>query len=174
MTTRPRIEELIRLMDRAFAGNEHSLVDNIRSVHDESWDALPEGANRSAREIARHVGLFKYMYANHAFRGADMDYSDPPADPAPERHATPGAATQWLGEAHAYLIDCVRELGDDAELDAPRKAHWGLHVPTHDLVVTMLEHDLYHAGEINRTRALLQHDDAWWVPPNSMGTRAVG
>jgi len=30
--------------------------------------------------------------------------------------------------------------------------------------VTMLEHDLYHAGEINRTRALLQDDDAWFVP----------
>ena len=35
------------------------------------------------------------------------------------------------------------------------------------IIVTMLEHDLYHAGEINRThrsRALLQDDDAWFVP----------
>ena len=98
----------------------------------------------------------------------------PPADPPPSRHATPGAATQWLREAHAYLIGCIRELGEDAELDVPRKAHWGQHVPTHHLVVTMLEHDLYHAGEINRTRALLQHDDAWWVPPDTTGTRSVG
>lgn len=158
--SRPRIEELVGLMDRAFAGNEHSLLDNIRSVHDESWDALPQGAKRSARQIAPHVGLFKYIYANHAFGGGDMGYSDP----APERHATPAAATQWLGEAHAYWIGCVRELSDDSELDVPRKAHWGQHVPTHNLIVTMLEHDLYHAGEINRTRALLQHDDAWWTP----------
>jgi hypothetical protein len=28
-------------------------------------------------------------------------------------------------------------------------------------VTTLLEHDLYHAGEINRTRAMLQQDDAW-------------
>ncbi len=33
--TRPRIEELVRLMDRAFGGNEHSLLDNIRPVRDE-------------------------------------------------------------------------------------------------------------------------------------------
>ena len=26
------------------------------------------------------------------------------------------------------------------------------------------EHDRYHAGEISRTRALLQDDDAWFVP----------
>ena len=49
-----------------------TLLDNIRSVRDESWEALPQGAKRSAPEITRHVGLFKYIYANHAFRGADM------------------------------------------------------------------------------------------------------
>ena len=139
---RPRIEELVRLMDRAFGGNEHSLLDNIRSVRDESWEALPQGAKRSAREITRHVGLFKYIYANHAFDGADMDYSDP----APGRHATPAAATQWLGEAH-----------------------WGQLVPTYDLMVTMVEHDLYHAGEINHTRALLQDDYGWWKPDSDGG-----
>ena len=61
-------------MDRGFSGNEHSLLDNIRSVSDETWDAVPQGGRRSAREIARHVGLFKYMYANHGFRGGDMGY----------------------------------------------------------------------------------------------------
>ena len=160
--TRPRIEELVRLMDRAFGGNEHSLLDNIRSVRDESWEALPRGAKRSAREITRHVGPFKYIYANHAFDGADMDCSDP----APERHATPAAATQLLGDAHAYLLGFVRDLSDDAGLDVPR---WGQLVPTYDLIVTMLEHDLYHAGEINRTRALLQDDDAWWKPDSEGG-----
>ena len=63
----------------------------------------------------------------------------------------------------------VRDLSDDAELDVPRKAHWGQLVPTYDLIVTMLEHDLYHAGEINRTRALLQDDDAWWKPDSEGG-----
>lgn len=70
---RPRIDEIILLMDRAFAGNEHSLIENIRTVREESWNALPQGARRSIREITLHVGMFKFMYANHAFRGADFD-----------------------------------------------------------------------------------------------------
>jgi hypothetical protein len=161
---RPRLDELVRLMDRAFAGNEYALLDNITTVREGSWDALPRGGKRSIREITRHVGLFKYMYANHGFRDAIMDYSDPPANPAPERLATPGTATEWLREAHAYLRGCIVELSSDSELETLRKAHWGDRVPTYHLIVTMLEHDLYHAGEINRSRALLQDDDAWFVP----------
>ena len=158
---KPRIEELLRLMDRAFEGNEHSLLDNLGTVTRDSWEALPAKASRSVREITRHVGLFKFMYANHGFRGADMDYYDPPANPPQERLADPAAAVEWLREAHEYLTGCIGELESDSELEIPRKAHWGENVATYHLIVTMLEHDLYHAGEINRTRALLQEDDDW-------------
>ena len=68
----------MRLMDHFFEGGEHSLLNNLDSVREESWHSLPQGAKRSIREIAKHVGLFKYMYANHAFRGATLDYSDAP------------------------------------------------------------------------------------------------
>ena len=162
MTARPRIEEFLRLMERAFEGNEHSLLDNVGTVTGDSWDALPPKASRSVREITRPVGLFKYMYANHAFRAADMDYFDPPANPPPERLTDPAVAVEWLREAHEYLTDCIGELESNSELEVPRKAHWGENAPTYHLIVTMLEHDLYHAGEINRTRALLQEDDEWW------------
>ena len=151
-------------MNHAFEGGEHSLLDNLASVLDESWDLLPQGARRSIREIVKHVGLFKYMYANHAFRGATLGYSDPPATPPSERLASRHAATDWLREAHTYLVGAFGELADDSELDVPRKAHWGDYLPTYSLMVIMLEHDLYHAGEINRTRALLRNDDGWFVP----------
>ena len=104
------------------------------------------------------------MYANHAFRDADLDYSDDPATPPPERLATADDAVEWLRQGHGYLTGCIRELVDDGELEVLRKTHWGGYVPTFPIIVTMLEHDLYHAGEINRTRALLQDDDAWFVP----------
>ncbi len=158
---RHRIDELLRLMKVGFDGSEHSLLANLATVRDESWDALPENAHRSIRNITHHVGLFKFIYANHAFRGADFDYDDPPGTPPAERLANRTAATEWLHEAHEYLITAVDELTDDAELDVPRKAHWGQMVPTYQLIVVMLQHDLYHAGEINRTRALLQDDDRW-------------
>ena len=160
---RPRIEFLLGLLDRAFSGNEHALLDNLATVESESWTRLPTGGQRSIREITLHVGLFKYMYGNHGFRGGDLDYSDDPATPPAERLATIGDAVEWLREAHAYLSAGIRELDDDRELEVPRKAHWGGLVPTYHIIVTMLEHDLYHAGEINRTRALLQNDDKWDV-----------
>ena len=157
----PRIDELLLLMERAFAESEHSLLKNLASVHEESWTRIPEGGERSIQNIVAHVGMFKFMYANHGFRDGDMDYDDPPATPAPERLADAASAEEWLREGHAYLTACIRELESDAELDAPRKAHWGALVSTYFLVTTMLEHDLYHAGEINHARALLQDDDRW-------------
>ena len=66
--------------------------------------------------------MFKYIYPNHAFRDASIGYGDPPAIPPKERLATPAAATAWLKEAHAYLIEAIDELPDDQELERPRKA----------------------------------------------------
>ncbi len=156
-----RIHTLQQLMDRAFSGSEHALLDNLRSVDEEYWDVVPERGSRPIQEMVHHVGMFKFMYANHGFRAADYDYTEPPATPSPERLATIAAAVEWLRDAHDYLTGCISELSDDAELDEPRMGHWGELVPTYHLVVTMLEHDLYHSGEINRTRALLQDDDEW-------------
>ncbi len=156
-----RIEELLALIDLAFEGSQHSLLMNIRSVAPECWERTPPSGSRSVRDLVAHVGMFKFMYANHGFRDASMDYDDPPATPAPERLSDSAAAEEWLREGHTYLTGCIRELESDAELDAPRKAHWGDLVPTYFLVTTMLEHDLYHAGEINHVRALLQDDDRW-------------
>ena len=155
---------LLDLLDRAFSGNEHALLDNLATVKSDSWSRVPEGGKRSIQEITQHVGMFKFMYANHGFMDGDLDYSDDPATPPSERLATIGDAVEWLREGHACLTSCIRELADDHELEAPRKAHWGGLVPTYHIIVTMLEHDLYHAGEINRARALLQDDDAWFVP----------
>ena len=158
---RPRIDAILALVDLAFEGSQHSLLANLRSVDGACWHRPPRGGSRSIRDLVAHVGLFKYMYANHGFREGSMDYDDPPATPAPERLSDPAAAAEWLREGHAYLTGCVSELESDAELDSLRKAHWGAMVSTYFLVTTMLEHDLYQTGEINRTRALLLDDERW-------------
>ena len=156
---RHRIDELVRILDRSFDDSAHSLLANLATVTEQEWDALPQGAKRSIRRMTWHVGLFKFIYANHGFHDASMDYGDPPANPPKERLATPATATEWLREGHAYLVEAIDQLSDDAELERPRKAHWGEMVPTLLLIDTMHEHDVYHAGEINKTRALLQDDD---------------
>jgi uncharacterized damage-inducible protein DinB len=161
---RPRIDELLRLMANGFEEGEFSLLANLGSVDDVSWTALPEGGHRSIRDLTAHVGMFKFMYANHAFRDASFDYSEDPATPPDERLSTPSAAVEWLSEGHAYLTTAIDELTDDAELGALRKAHWGGMVPTEALLTIMVQHDLFHAGEINHARALLQDTDRWYIP----------
>ena len=52
-------------------------------------------------------------------------------------------------------------LADDAELLKPRRTNWGEMKETRWIIKSMIEHDLYHAGEINRMRALRQRNDRW-------------
>lgn len=159
-----RLAELLRILDRSFEESEHALLTNLATVGEAEWKAVPPGAKRSIRDITAHVGLFKYIYANHGFRGATMGYGDAPATPPAARLESPAAAMDWLRDAHAYLRSAISELADDAELGRPRKAHWGEVVPTTLLIDTMHEHDVYHAGEINRTRGILRGRDGWNVP----------
>ena len=57
----PRIDELLLFVERAFENSEHSLLTNLASVSEESWNALPAGGRRPIRELVHHVGLFKFM-----------------------------------------------------------------------------------------------------------------
>ena len=159
--SRAKIEEYIHLLNSAFQGTEQSVLRNLDSVQEKDWTALPDGARRSIKDIVAHIGMFKFMYPGSAFRNREFDYGDDPVSPPSSRLATKDAAIEWLNQAHAYLIEAVTELQDDGELDVPRKAHWGGLVPTRNLLTIVLEHDTYHSGEINRTRAFLQDDDDW-------------
>jgi hypothetical protein len=66
----------------------------------------------------------------------------------------------WLKASHARFVDHVRQPSD-ADLDVPRRANWGELKPTRWLISTILQHDTYHAGEINHIRSLLAEDDRW-------------
>jgi hypothetical protein len=161
---RHRINEFLRIIDNSFSVGQHSFLANLANVTPTEWEALPAGAERTIRDIVAHIGMFKFMYANHGFYDASMDYGDNPATPPEERLASPGAAKEWLQEGHAYLRAGIDSLTDDSELDMKRKAHWGQMVPTIQLIDIMHEHDVYHAGEINRTRGMLQGNDGWSIP----------
>ena len=52
-------------------------------------------------------------------------------------------------------------LVGDAELLQPRPANWGELKEMQWLITVLIGHDLYHAGEINHLRALLQKTDRW-------------
>ncbi len=93
-----------------------------------------------------------------------MTWSDPLANQKLLQRATAEDVEALLGhvrEAHARVRGSVDGLGDDAELFRLRRTNWGELRETRWIVKATIEHDLYHAGEINRLRALRQADDSW-------------
>jgi uncharacterized damage-inducible protein DinB len=154
------IQELLYLSDNAFAGEDwHSLLTNLRDVTPEMWGRIPPGGQRSIRDIVEHVGGCKYMYENHAFGDGTLTWDDPPAA-GNGVMANKDSAIAWLRDGHGQLGQSIAKL-DDAELDRPRMTNWGELKETRWIVTTMIQHDLYHAGEINHIRSLLDGDDRW-------------
>ncbi len=154
------VAQILYLMDAAFDGTDwHSLLCNVRSVSDEDWQWVPPGGNRSIRDIVQHVGSSKLMYQDHAFGDATLTWDHPMVDGG-EALATVSSAIAWLQEAHERLRQSVASL-DDAELLRPRRTNWGELQETRWIVAMMIQHDLYHAGEINHIRCLRQENDRW-------------
>src|SRR5215472_1379608 len=157
MTT-PAVSQLVYLLDEAFQGTDwHSLLGNLHSVTPEDWLWVPPGGQRSIRDIAGHVGSCKLMYQNHAFGDALLTWDDPQVS-GRDALSTIEQATSWLREGQERLRASITAL-DDAELLRPRMTNWGELKETRWIIAVMIQHDLYHAGEINHLRALHQHND---------------
>ncbi len=159
MTTQV-IEEYVYLLDDAFAGPDwHSLLSNLNTVAPDDWAWVPPGGARSIRAIVRHVGRVKLMAYDQAFGGGTLTWDDAGGD---EETSDIRTAIAWLRMGHARLRGGIAALTDDAELLRPRRANWGELKETRWLImVSMIQHDLYHAGEINHLRALHQGADRW-------------
>jgi hypothetical protein len=154
------ITQLLYLLDGAFDGPQwHSLLGNLRSTNPDDWEWVPPGGDRCIRDIVRHVGGSKFMYHNHAFGDAKLTFDDPIVDGG-EALSDVSSAIAWLQEGHERLRQSIATL-DDAELLRPRQTNWGAPEETRWIIATMIQHDLYHAGEINHIRSLKQGNDRW-------------
>jgi uncharacterized damage-inducible protein DinB len=159
---RGQIEQYLYLMDEAFEGHgEHSLLANLRSLRDEDWRWLPQDAGRSIFDIVSHVGECKYVYDNSAFGDGSMRWDRPETLRSIAKDAAPAEVIEWLREGQQRLRASVAALDDDAELLRPRRANWGQDYETRWLINVMIQHDLYHGGEVNHIRALRQANDRW-------------
>jgi len=161
------VRECIYLLDEAFRGkgieesNEtQSMLGNLGTVDDESWRAVPLTGKRTIESVVLHVGSCKIMYDEYAFGEQRLTWDDPNLIPWAEGEAPREDAIAWLGDTHERLMQHVRELDDD-DLSRPRRANWGEDRETRWLLSTLLQHDAYHAGEINHIRALVSSDDTW-------------
>jgi uncharacterized damage-inducible protein DinB len=161
--SRTAVDTLAWLVEDAFAGNhEQSLLANLRDLRDQDWTALPPGAGRTVSDILEHVGWCKWMYEDYAFGAATLPGDRPPLVPVGGQRARPREELlAWLAEGHLRWLASVRALPDDSELECLRLTNWGDRLPTRVIIRIMIEHDVYHAGEINHLRALLQGTDRW-------------
>jgi uncharacterized damage-inducible protein DinB len=168
MTNRPGIDAMLYLLEEAFRGvgieqsNEsQALLTNLRSVSDDDWHRIPDDGARSIEMIAIHVGASKIMYADYAFGAGSLRFGTPEVEPWQPGESEMKDVLPWLETVHQGLVEHVRALDDDAELDRPRPANWGEQRPTRWLIAAMITHDAYHAGEINHLRSLMSGDDRW-------------
>ena len=159
---------MLYLLDEAFRGagieesNEsQALLPNLRTVPDDVWHRLPDGAARSIAAIAIHVGACKVMYDDYAFGAGTLQFATPEVEPWSHDEAEMAEVLPWLEAVHTRLVEHVAALADDDELDRPRLANWGELRPTRWLITAMITHDAYHAGEINHLRSLMGGDDRW-------------
>ena len=159
------IQQMLYLLNEAFSDqDEHSLLANLRSVKDDEWRWVPAGGDRSIFDIVQHIGECKYVYDSHAFGDGSMRWDRPGSVPTIHDKTTPAEAVAWLKEGQQLLLDHVAALAGDEELLELRMANWGEEHETRWLLSVMIEHDLYHGGEINHLRALKQGNDKWAWP----------
>jgi predicted SprT family Zn-dependent metalloprotease len=71
----------------------------------------------------------------------------------------------WLRDGHQRLRSHIAALEDDAELLALRNDPWGTEHEARWLITQVIQHDLYHAGELNHIRALRHRNDEWGNEP---------
>ena len=173
--SRAAVDNTLYLLDQAFAGHEeHALLVNLKTLKPEDWQT----SGRSATNIVGHLVACKLIYEHYAFCEARLKWSDPLADALPgldiHRRLTidgiqgsadqplpaPGDLMAWLNESHSRLRQSVDKL-DDAGLLEQRRLNWGGTAETRWIISVMIQHDLYHAGEINHIRALRHGNDRW-------------
>ena len=160
------VDELVYLLGEAFSGRgieetheSQSLLSNLMSVEESMWRTAPPGGVRTIESVALHVGSCKVMYDEYAFGPGRLDWQD--AEVQPWTGEAPMAGTiAWLEEAHERFLRHVRAL-HDPDLDVRRRTNWGESRETRWLISTIIQHDTYHAGEVNHIRALLSSNDAW-------------
>lgn len=162
-----QVQLLLYLLDEAFGSwssnqnrEKQSFLSNLRTVKRRDWLWVPKGGNRSICDITLHVGSCKYMYDNYAFGDQKLKWDDSLVSPWQATKPTIKETVKWLENGQKILKDHVSKLSDN-DLPKPRKANWGEMKETRWLIKVLIEHDLYHAGEINHVRSINQKDDIW-------------
>ncbi len=163
---RTELDSLLTALEAAYRGDRfHALLGNLEDVSDEEWATVP-GEHRvevfgpspelSIADLVLHVGGAKLMWENHPFGDGSLTW-----EAVRPGTSDRGEIMAWLDDAQGRFVASVDALGDDAELGVERMAHWGRPLETRAIVSIVVNHDLYHSGEINRQRSLIRGATGW-------------
>jgi uncharacterized damage-inducible protein DinB len=150
-----QVELLLYLYDQAFEDAAvHSLIFNLNDVRDDEWAWTAPG-RRSIPDIVEHCAVANHLWAEHIFGPAARSYRDLAAQcPRDSRDAM----VAWLRAGRDAFRAGVAAT-DDARLLEVVRSPWGTPLQRRRAIATMIEHAMYHAGEINHLRAEIRGDD---------------
>jgi hypothetical protein len=163
--TRTAIDTLLYAMDRALDGGRgspfawHTLAGNLAAIDRKDWSWRPPDGGRTVWDLVEHIGGPPYVYESQAFGDRSIHwptiglvYTIRPDSSADEMLA-------WVRGGYGRLRARLEAMEDDTELLVRRMSPQGVEQEARWVFTTMIEHCLYHTGEINHLRALRQGND---------------
>jgi uncharacterized damage-inducible protein DinB len=140
----PRVSSLLSRLDRAWEESSLSVLANLRGVTEQEATWLPQPQMRSIAFLLAHLGVGKAAVAARCAGDDTRSFQD---SAPPE--AWP-ALQHWVSEVQEELRRAVGFLSE-AQLDELRPL-FASPLPLERILEATIEHDLYHAGEINLLR----------------------
>jgi uncharacterized damage-inducible protein DinB len=115
--------------------------------YDYAWPEPDPGPFTTIAWRVNHIATCKVMYHEHAFGAQELTW------PELEIPRSVPEAVAMLDEGQGLLVKDLGSL-EDEDLQAPRLTNWGEEWPTWRILWTMVQHDLWHGGEIGALRDL--------------------
>ena len=148
-------EILLDLAERAFTKSPwHSIRAALDGVTEKAFHAIPERhfgfpwMNGSISDIVYHVTGDKLVQLNHAFGDALMNWEN-----VPVQKTDMATMLEELKASHQAMLKAIRATDD---LDAKVTGWGGKRLIVTDFFLMLIEHDLYHAGQIRYIRNLAE------------------
>lgn len=148
-----RVDVLLKLQKRAFESSQwHSLKAALDGIDEAIFDWKPskhEGfpwMDGSIRDIVYHVTGDKLVQFSQAYGDGSVNWEN-----VPIVRGEIGDMRDELTRAHGAVVDALRKLTEDGLQE--KVATWGgTRMAAEDFFLMLIEHDIYHAGQIRYIR----------------------
>ena len=141
-----------------------TVSDNVAGLTLEQALFVPPGGFRSSLGTLKHIAGWSHVYRSFAFdqqpkHWLRIDWPRGLRDTVVKSQAYVDEIIAWSGDAHRLWLQSVADL-NDADIDTPRRLHWGDSAPLFVIVGMISNHHVYHAGEINQLLSIYK-GEAW-------------